>query len=40
VLEWIDAVDWKAYAQTLRIHTHEHRAQVDRTLATLAAAST
>jgi len=40
VLEWIDAVDWKAYAQTLRIHTHEHRAQVERTLTALAAAST
>src|SRR5262245_1322645 len=33
VLEWIDAVDWKAYAQTLRIHAHEHRAQVERTVA-------
>lgn len=37
VREWIDAVDWKAYAQALRIHTHEHRAQVERTQAALAA---
>jgi len=37
VLEWIDAVDWKAYAQTLRIHAHEHRAQVERTVAALTA---
>src|SRR5262245_50743194 len=36
VLEWVEAVDWKAYAQTLRIHAHEHRAQVERTVASLA----
>ena len=35
VLEWVEAVDWKAYAQTLRIHAHEHRAQVERTVAVL-----
>ena len=37
VLEWVEAVDWKAYAQALRIHAHEHRAQVERTVAALAA---
>ena len=36
VLEWVDAVDWKAYAQALRIHTHEHCVQVERTVAALA----
>ena len=35
VLEWVEPVDWKAYAQTLRIHAHEHRAQVERTVAAL-----
>lgn len=35
VLEWVEAVDWKAYAQTLRIHAHEHREQIERTVATL-----
>ena len=35
VLEWVEAVDWKAYAQTLRIHAHEHRAQLERTVAAL-----
>ena len=35
ILEWIDAVDWKAYAQALRVHTHEHCAQVERTIAAL-----
>lgn len=37
ILEWVEAVDWKAYAQTLRIHAHEHRAQVERTVAALKA---
>ena len=37
VIEWVEALDWKAYAQALRIHTHEHCAQVDRTVAALAA---
>jgi hypothetical protein len=35
VLEWVEALDWKAYAQALRVHTHEHLAQVERTVATL-----
>src|SRR5262245_50857679 len=32
VLEWVEALDWKAYVQALRIHTHEHCAQVERTV--------
>ena len=32
VLEWVEALDWKAYAQALRVHTHEHLAQVERTV--------
>jgi hypothetical protein len=35
VIEWVEALDWKAYAQALRIHTHEHNAQVERTLTAL-----
>ena len=35
VLEWVEALDWKAYAQALRIHTHEHLAQVERTVSAL-----
>jgi hypothetical protein len=35
VLEWIEPLDWKAYAQALRVHTHEHAAQVERTVAAL-----
>jgi hypothetical protein len=35
VLEWVEALDWKAYAQALRIHAHEHHAQVERTVAAL-----
>jgi DinB superfamily len=35
--EWVEALDWKAYAQALRIHTHEHGAQVERTVAALRA---
>jgi len=34
-LEWVEALDWKAYAQALRVHTHEHLAQVERTVAAL-----
>jgi len=33
VIEWVEALDWKAYAQALRLHTHEHCAQVERTVA-------
>jgi hypothetical protein len=36
-VEWVEALDWKAYAQALRIHTHEHCAQVERTVAALLA---
>jgi DinB superfamily len=35
VLEWVELLDWKAYAQALRVHTHEHAAQVERTVAAL-----
>jgi DinB family protein len=35
VLEWIEPLDWKAYAQALRVHMHEHLAQVERTVAAL-----
>jgi hypothetical protein len=35
VLEWIELLDWKAYAQALRVHTHEHSLQVERTVAAL-----
>jgi len=35
VLEWVERLDWKAYAQALRVHTYEHTAQVERTLAAL-----
>ena len=38
VLEWVAELDWKAYTQAIRIHTHEHLAQIERTIATLAAA--
>jgi hypothetical protein len=37
VVEWVEALDWKAYAQALRIHTHEHCAQVERTVVALLA---
>jgi hypothetical protein len=35
VLEWVEALDWKAYVQAIRVHTHEHCAQVERTVAAL-----
>jgi hypothetical protein len=35
VLEWVEALDWKAYAQAIRVHTYEHCAQVERTVAAL-----
>jgi hypothetical protein len=38
VLEWVELLDWKAYVQAIRIHTHEHLGQIERTVATLAAA--
>lgn len=33
LLEWEDQLDFKAYLQGLRVHTLEHQAQVERTLA-------
>jgi hypothetical protein len=35
ILEWVEALDWKAYVQAIRVHTHEHCAQVERTVAAL-----
>lgn len=31
-VEWIEELDWKAYAQGLRVHTLEHLSQVQRTV--------
>lgn len=36
VVEWIEDLDWKAYAQGIRIHSHEHLAQIERTLSEVA----
>jgi DinB superfamily len=33
VVEWVERLDWKAYAQGIRVHCHEHLAQIDRTVA-------
>jgi hypothetical protein len=30
--QWEEQLDWKAFAQTLRVHTIEHRYQIERTL--------
>jgi hypothetical protein len=35
LLEWEDRLDFKAYLQGLRVHTLEHQAQVERTLAAI-----
>ena len=35
VVQWEEQLDWKAFAQTLRIHTIEHRFQIERTLSEL-----
>jgi len=35
VLEWVETLDWKAYVQAIRVHTHEHCAQVERTVSAL-----
>jgi DinB family protein len=35
IVEWVEALDWKAYVQAIRVHTHEHCAQVERTVAAL-----
>jgi hypothetical protein len=34
---WEEELDWKAYTQAFRVHTVEHRLQIERTLAALAA---
>lgn len=34
---WEAELDWKAYAQAFRVHTVEHRMQIDRTLAEIKA---
>jgi hypothetical protein len=39
VLEWIEALDWKAYVQAIRVHTYQHAAQVERTVVALSAGS-
>ena len=31
-VQWEEQLDWKAFAQTLRVHTIEHRLQIERTL--------
>ena len=33
VIEWVERLDWKAYAQGIRVHSHEHLAQIERTVA-------
>ena len=33
VIEWVERLDWKAYAQGIRVHCHEHLAQIERTVA-------
>ena len=37
-VHWYEPMDWKAFVQGIRVHTLEHRAQLERTLATLRAA--
>ena len=34
---WEEDLDWKAYTQAFRVHTVEHKSQIERTLAALAA---
>lgn len=31
-VQWEECLDWKAFVQTIRIHTIEHRSQIERTL--------
>ena len=31
-VQWEEQLDWKAFAQTLRVHSIEHRSQIERTL--------
>jgi hypothetical protein len=40
IVEWVEALDWKAYVQAIRVHTHEHCAQVERTVAALSPENT
>ena len=40
ILEWVEALDWKAYAQAIRVHTHEHQAQVERTIGQISSVGT
>jgi len=35
-VEWVDELDWKAYAVAVLAHTREHTAQLERTLEALA----
>ncbi len=35
LVQWEEPLDWKAFAQTLRVHTIGHRAQIERTLRAL-----
>jgi hypothetical protein len=35
VIEWVEQLDWKAYAQAVRLHCHEHVEQIDRTVAAI-----
>jgi hypothetical protein len=37
-VEWEERLDWKAFVQTLRVHTLQHLAQIERTLAEVSAA--
>ena len=39
-VQWEERLDWKAFAQTLRIHTIEHRSQIERTLNELSESAT
>jgi hypothetical protein len=36
-LHWLEQLDWKAFIQAIRVHTLEHREQLQRALATNAA---
>lgn len=38
-VQWEEQLDWKAFAQTLRVHTIEHRSQIERTLRELSDAA-
>jgi len=36
-VHWYERLDWKQFVQVLRVHTLEHRAQLDRTLSVIRA---